>query len=53
MKKSFTLIQLLAITIILLIIFWVAIIFITGKKQQIDCYYTSNGVICNYGRLGE
>ena len=53
MKKGFTMIELLVITILLLIIFWVAITILTGKKQRIDCYYTSNGVICNYGRLGE
>ena len=53
MKKSFTLIQLLIITIILLIIFWLIIGAITGESKNIDCYMTTKGLICNYGKLGE
>ena len=53
MKKGFTLIQLLVITIILLIIFWLIISLITGEEKNIDCYITTKGLICNYGKLGE
>lgn len=53
MRKGFTLIQLLAITIILLIIFWLIIALITGESKNIDCYMTTKGLICNYGKLGE
>lgn len=52
MKKDFTLMQLLAITIILLIIFWLIIGEITRENENIDCYMTSKGLICNYGKLG-
>lgn len=53
MKNGFTLIQLLAIIIILLIIFWLIMIVATGKIKNIDCYMTTKGLICNYGKLGE
>ena len=53
MKNGLTLIQLLAIIIILLIIFWLITIVATGESKNIDCYMTTKGLICNYGKLGE
>ena len=52
MKKGFTMIQLLIITVIFLIIFWL-IVLITGGTKNIECYMTTKGLICNYGKLGE
>jgi len=53
MNKGFTIIQLLVIIIILLIIFWLIIGLSKKGTENIDCYMTTKGLICTYGKLGE
>ena len=48
-----TLIELLATTVVFLIIFMIIIGLITKDNKNIDCYMTSRGLICNYGKVGE
>ena len=48
-----TLIELLATTVVFLIILMIIIGLITKDNKNIDCYMTSRGLICNYGKVGE
>lgn len=51
MNKGFTLIELLGLIILIMIIFWIVILL--TNKTNIECYGTSKGIICNYGKIGE
>lgn len=51
MNKGFTLVELLALITLILIIFWIVILL--NNKTNIECYWTSEGIICNFGKIGE
>ena len=51
MNKGFTLIELLGLIILIMIIFWIVILL--TNKTNTECYVTSKGIICNYGKIGE
>lgn len=51
MKKGITLIELLLVLTIIMFICWLFLLIIGGGKDM-ECYYTTKGIICTYDKIG-